>query len=158
VVFGAKVSLRFAVILCLLSSVAVWGLTVYSFKVVVGEVRVIGVGVGVYWDRNGDNSVSFLSWGRITVNPLRPEESKNITVYVRNKGSSPVVISLNASGWSPPGVERYIHLNWDYSGSALDVDESVRVTLFLSVDSEIWFESPRIQNYNFDVTISAVSP
>ena len=153
---AVRVTLGVALVLCVLCGIVVWGLTVYSLKVAVGEVKVIGVGVGVYWDSNCDNPVANLSWGKIVVNPLVPEASKNVTFYVRNEGSSPVVIRLNATSWSPSRVERYMRLSWDYDGRVLDVHETVRVRLLLSVDSGIWFESPRIQEYNFDIVISAV--
>lgn len=143
-------------VLCVVCGVVVWGLTVYSFKVAVGEVRIIGVGVGVYWDSNCDNPVESLSWGKIIVDPLGSEASKNVTFYVRNEGSSPVAIRLNATSWSPLGVERYMRLSWDYDGRVLGVDEMVRVRLVLSVDSGIWYEFPRIQEYSFDIIISAV--
>lgn len=154
---GVRVSLHLAVVLCVLSGIIVWGLTFYSFKVAVGEVRVIGIGVGVYWDSNCDNPVDSLSWGKIVINPLKPEASKNVTVYVKNEGNNLVVIQLNATGWSPSGVERYMRLSWDYDERVLGVDETVNVTLTLSVDSRIWFESPRIQDYSFDIIISASS-
>lgn len=153
---GVRVSLGVVVVLCVVCGVVVWGLTVYSFKVAVGEVRVIGVGVGVYWDSNCDNPVDSLSWGKIVINPLNSEVSKNVTFFVRNEGSSPVVVRLNASNWSPRGVEKYIRLAWDYDGLAFGVDETVKVVLVLTVDSGIWYESPRIQEYGFDIVVSAV--
>jgi len=153
--FGVKVSLAVVFVLFVLFGVVVWSLTLYSLKVAVGEVRVVGVGVGVYWDSNCDNRVDFLSWGKIVVNPLIGEVSKNVTVCVRNEGSAPIVVRLNASNWSPANVEKYVRLSWDYDGRVLDSDETVTVTLTLSVDSGIWFESPRIQDYSFEIIVSA---
>jgi len=153
---GVRVSLGVVFVLCVVCGFVVWGLTVYSFKFVVGEIRVISVGVGVYWDSNCDNPVESLSWGKIAIDPLGSEASKNVTFYVRNEGSGPVVIRLNATKWSPLGVERYMRLSWDYDGRVVSVDEMVRVRLILFVDSGIWFESPRIQQYSFDIIISAV--
>jgi len=154
---GVRVSLGVVFVLCVVCGVVVWGLTVYSFKVAVGKVRVIGVGVGVYWDSNCDNPVDSLSWGKIVVDPLKPDVAKNVTVCVRNEGTNPVVIRLKVSGWSPPDVERYISLSWDYDGHVLEVGDSAIVTLFLWVDSGIWFESPRIQEYSFGIVVLAVS-
>ena len=154
---AVRITLGVAVVLCVLCGIVVWGLTFYSLKVAVGEVRIIGVGVGVYWDRNCDNPVANLSWGKIVVNPLQPQVSKNVTVFVKNEGSNPVVIRLNVSDWFPTGIQGYMLLSWDYDGQVLGVDDAVKVTLVLSVDSRIWFESPRIQNYSFEITVSAVS-
>ena len=152
-----KVSLDMVIILCFLTGFIVWGLTVYSFKVgwLSGETKVWGVGVGVYWDRNCDNPVNSISWGKIVVDPLKPEASKNITVYIKNEGYYPIVIKLNTSSWSPPSAQKYIRLSWDYDGHVLNVDEKVKVTLTLSIDSKIWFESPIIKDYSFNIIISA---
>jgi len=152
---SVRVSLVVVVILCFLCGVVVWGLTVYSFKVAVGEMRIIGVGVGVYWDSNCDNLVDSLSWGTIVIDPLRHEVSKNVTVYVKNESNNPVVISLDISDWSPLGVEKYMRLSWDYDGRILDVDDSISIMLELSAGTQIWFESSRIQEYAFNIVIMA---
>jgi len=154
---AVRITLGVALVLCVLCGIVVWGLTVYSFKVAVGEVRVIGVGVVVYWDSNCDNPVSNLSWGRIVVNPLQPQVSKNVTLFVKNEGTNPVVARLNVSDWFPEGIQGYMGLSWDYNGRVLEADDSAKVTLVLSVDSRIWFESPRIQNFGFDIIIWADS-
>ena len=153
---GVRVSLGVVFVLCVLCGAVVWGLTAYSCKVAVGEVRVIGVGVGVYWDKNCDNPVDSLSWGRIVIDPLSVRSGKNVTVYFRNEGGEPIVVRLNVSNWSPANVEKYMRLSWDYSGHVLAVDDIVEVALILSVDSGVWYESPRIQEYSFDIIISAV--
>jgi len=154
---AVRITLGVALVLCVLCGIVVWGLTVYSFKVAVGEVRVIGVGVGVYWDSNCDNPVANLSWGKIVVNPLQPQVSKNVTVFVKNEGGNPAVVRLKVSDWFPPGIQGYMRLSWDYDERVLGIDDSVKVTLVLSVDSGIWFESPRIQDYGFDIVIWADS-
>ena len=144
-----------AIILCALSSIIVWGLTIYSFKVAIGEVKVIGVGVSVYWDRNCDNPVEYLSWGKIVVNPLKPWIEKNITLYVRNENDGPAIMELETSDWNPPRMEKYMRVDWDYDGKVLGAGEAAKVTIFLYINSSIWFESPRIEEFNFNMIVSA---
>ena len=153
-----RVPLYLALVFWVVSCIIVWSLTLYSIKVITGEVGVVGIGVGVYWDGNCDNPVNSLSWGKIVVNPLLLEVSKYLTVYVRNEGSIPAIIHLNVTEWSPFGIERYISLSWSCDGRVLGVNEAINVTLILSIDSEIWFEPSRIQDFSFNIIISASSP
>jgi len=150
-----KVSLHVAVVLCILTAIIVWSLTLYSFKVVIGEVRIKGIGVGVYWDENCDNPIDLINWGKIIVNPLKPYAYKNVTVYVRNEGSYPIFIKLNMLNLNPSSLEKYIHITWDYNGEVLNAKESVKVTLSLRINSNIWMELPRIDKFSFNLIVSA---
>jgi len=42
---------------------------------------------------------------------IEPGFSKNITIYVKNKGNTPLVISINTSDWQPPIAEKYINIS-----------------------------------------------
>jgi len=150
-----KVPLHLAFILCVLTAIIIWSLTTYSFKVAIGEVRVRGIGVGVYWDENCDNPVDAINWGKIIVNPLKPYVFKNVTVYVRNEGSSPVLIRMNMSNVHPSSLKKYMYIAWDYDGKVLGVKEPVKITLSLCINSSIWLELSRIEEFSFDLVISA---
>jgi len=154
---GVRVSLGVVLVLCVVCGVVIWALTDYSYKVAIGEVGVIGFGVGVYWDRNCYNPVHFISWGKIVISPLGPV-SRNVTVYVRNEGRNPVVVQLSVSSWSPPSVERHMWVSWDYDGRVLQSGEKAEVTLTVLVDPGIGLESPRIREFRFDITVSATYP
>jgi len=150
-----KVSLHVALIICILTAIIVWSLTLYSFKVTIGEIRIIGVGVGVYWDENCDNPVDLINWGKIVINPLKTETYKNLTVYVRNEGSHPIFLKLNMSDLRPQRLEKYIRITWDYDGEILNAEEPVKGTLSLHINSSIWFEFPRIEEFSFNLIITA---
>jgi hypothetical protein len=147
--------LGFVFVICILFGVIVWGLFDYSFKVSASKVRVIGVGVGIYWDGDCDNAIVSLSWGMVVVNTLRFSESKNIAVYVQNEGTEPITLFLNTSDWDPPFGSKYVNLSWDYDGRVLGSGEVMKVNLILSINSSIWFESVRVQDYSFIIIISA---
>jgi hypothetical protein len=135
----------------------VWGLTLYSFKVFEGSGRIIGIDVGVYWDSNCDNPIVSLSWGEVLVNPLMASESKNVTVFIQNKGTKPITLFLNTSSWDPPFLSKYINLGWDYDGHVLESMDVEKVNLILSIDSSIRFEFIWMQHYSFNIVISASS-
>ncbi len=92
------------------------------------------------------------------IDPWKPHASKNVTVYVRNEGDRTIVLLLNASDWDPSSAREYINLSWNYDGQVLRIEETIEVALVLSVNSTSWFETPRIQDYSFDIVISGVSP
>jgi hypothetical protein len=96
-----------------------------------------------------------LSWGRVIIDPFRVTESKNITVYIRNKGTKPITLFLNISDLDPPFFSQYISINWDYDGHVLGSGEVMKAIMILYIDSSIWFESVWIQNYRFNIIISA---
>jgi len=105
------------------------------------------VGVGVYWEAVCTNRVSSISWGTI-----EPGSKTNVTVYIRNEGTSSATLSLSTSNWSPASASAYISLGWDYSGKVLSPNEVVQVKLTLSISSSI----TGITNFSFDITISAI--
>jgi hypothetical protein len=109
-----------------------------------GTVRTIGV--GVYWDNECTESVPYIGWGT-----LDPGSKENVTVYIRNEGSSVSTISMNMSNWKPSNAWEYIALSWDYAGQQISPDKVIQVTLTLSISPQI----EGITNFSFDITITA---
>jgi hypothetical protein len=155
---AVKVPLHLAALFSLIFGLAVWGIFAYSFRASIGETKIIGIGVGVYWDANCDNRVTNLSWGEIVVNPLQPNVSKQLAAYVRNEKETDSVLSLSTSKWDPAFVENYISLGWDYEGQVLASGDTLQVTFILFVNSSLWFQTPRVQHYSFDIVVSSGSP
>jgi hypothetical protein len=110
-----------------------------------GKVKVIDV--GVYWDQNCTNAVTIINWGT-----LAPGSTKNITVFIRNEGNEVITLSLATENWEPQNASRFITLNWDYDGEALNSYEIIQVTLSLSVA----IATEGIENFSFDIVIGAV--
>jgi len=109
-----------------------------------GTVRTIGV--GVYRDNECTDPVPSIGWGT-----LEPGSSRDVTVYIRNEGSSVSTISMNTSNWNPLNAWEYIALSWDYAGQQINPDEVIQVTLTLSIHPHI----EGITNFSFDITITA---
>ena len=67
------------------------------------------VRVGVYSDVECTKEVDFLDWGY-----FQPGESKNFTVYVKNNGTVPMILSHNVQNWAPPSCRKlhYVQLGW----------------------------------------------
>jgi hypothetical protein len=110
-----------------------------------GQGTVKAVGVGVFWDSNCTNSVSFIDWGMV-----EPISMNNVTVYVKNEGNVAATISLTTENWNPPNASDYLTLSWNYDGRQLNPQEVVQVTLTLAV-------SPSVQgvgSFSFDIIIS----
>jgi hypothetical protein len=107
-----------------------------------GSVKAIGV--GVYWDENCTNEVSFIDWGVI-----EPGFSENVTVYIRNEGNSLTSLSMETTNWNPSNASQFITLNWDYNGQQINPNEVIKVTFTLSVSASI----EGITSFSFDLVI-----
>lgn len=82
------------------------------------------VNINVYWDITCTQEVTFIDWGI-----LSPGSDKNLLVYVKNTGESPILGSMNTSDWSPIEAENYISLSWDFGDKPL-MQGRVRPTTF----------------------------
>ncbi len=93
--FRQRVALKpLAVLLSLVAlTVLASGLTQSSVRIR-GQGTVKAVGVGVFWDNNCTNCVSFIDWGIV-----EPGSMNNVTVYVRNEGNVAASISLATENW-----------------------------------------------------------
>jgi hypothetical protein len=109
-----------------------------------GKVRTIDV--GVYWDPNCTSMVSTINWGTIT-----PGSTKNVTMFIRNEGNEVITLFLSTEKWEPQNASKFITLEWDYSGKALNPHEIIRVTLNLLVALNI----TGIESFSFDIIIGA---
>jgi hypothetical protein len=110
-----------------------------------GSGTVKAVGVGVFWDSNCTNPVSFIDWGMV-----EPGSMNNVTVYVRNEGNVAASISLATENWNPSNASDYLALSWNYDGRQLNSLEVVQVTLTLNVSSSV----QGIESFSFDIIIS----
>lgn len=102
-------------------------------------------GVGVYWDSNCSDSVSSIDWGT-----LSPGSLKSIVVYVRNEEEEQLYLILSPESWNPPEASNYMTLGWNYTGQRTNPNQTVRLTLTLSVSRNI----EGISNFSFDIVIT----
>jgi len=120
------------------------GFTQSSVRIV-GRGTVKAVGVGVFWNSNCTDPVSFIDWGLV-----EPGSMNNVTVYVRNEGNVAASISLATENWNPSNASDYLALSWDYDGRLLNPLEVAQVVLTLSVSLSVH----GIDSFSFDIIIS----
>jgi hypothetical protein len=120
------------------------GFTQSSVRIV-GRGAVKAVGVGVFWNSNCTNPVSFIDWGMV-----EPGSMNNVTVYMRNEGNVAASLSLATENWNPSNASDYLALSWNYDGRSLNPLEVAQVTLSLTVSQSV----RGIENFSFDIVIS----
>jgi len=111
----------------------------------VGIVVTFVMGVGVYWDISCNNQVTSIDWGVV-----QPGATKDVTVYIRNEGNAPEILSLATANWNPSLAASYMSVGWDYGGQVIEVGAAFQVRLSLSVSDGI----DGITNFSFDVVIT----
>jgi hypothetical protein len=109
--------------------------------------------VGVYWDRNCSNAVSFIDWGEI-----EPGSVTNVSLFVRNEGKAAARLFLSTDNWSPSNASEFMTLRWDYDNQMLappdeDSSDILLVALTLQVSPSI----RGIKSFSFDVIIGATA-
>jgi hypothetical protein len=106
-----------------------------------------GLGVGIYSDSGCTRTLTSIDWGM-----AGPGSTKNVTIYVRNEGNTPVTLSLSTANWNPSNAANYMSLSWNYNGQTIAANQVVQIILSLSISSSI----QGITAYSFDIVISAV--
>ena len=100
--------------------------------------------IGIYADSGCTTPLTGLPWGT-----LQPGGSQTYDVYIKNEGDTPLILSLQTSGWTPANAENYLDLSWNYNGAPIGADAVVHVTFTLTVDASI----EGITSFSFDVNI-----
>lgn len=102
------------------------------------------VGVGVYSDSSCTQKVTSLNW-----NTLAPGDTKTQTVYVKNEGTTGILLSMTVGNWTPPGAANYMSVTWNRQNSSLSVGSSVSATITLSVSQNV----TGVTDFAFEITI-----
>ena len=102
------------------------------------------VGVGVYSDSACTQKVTSIDW-----ETLAPGENKTKTVYVKNEGSTRILLSMSVGNWTPSGAANYMNVTWNCQGSSLNAGASLSAVFTLSVSQTI----TGITSFTFDITI-----
>ena len=101
-------------------------------------------GVEVYWDSSCTDQCTNISWGTLT-----PGSVKNVDVYVRNEDIEPIYLIMSTANWYPSEAPNHITFGWDYEGQRIDHNETLQITLTLSVDRSI----KGVSDFSFDILI-----
>ena len=109
--------------------------------------NIYAIGVEVFWDSQCTNKCETVDWGW-----LHPGESKNITLYLRNSGNTPVTLTLSTENWLPAEAADYISLTWDREGYYM-TEQTIACLFTLTVSDAI--QNTTIQSFSFDAVITA---
>ena len=109
---------------------------------VTGEVK--AVGVGIYWDSNCKEKVTFIDWGIVEPGSITYE-----MVYVQNEGNVNSAMYLLTENWSPPEAETFITLDWNYTDNLLEPNEIIGVDFILQITN-----ITDIASFSFDIVVT----
>ncbi len=102
---------------------------------------------GIYWDKDCFNETSSVNWGA-----LESGTTKSLTVYVRNEGTVPFILSKSLLNWDPSNATVDFTLTWDYTNQTLLPADIANLTLTLGVSPSAQTQGP----FSFDTEISAI--
>lgn len=105
---------------------------------------VITINLGVFEDQNLTIPTTSILWPTLT-----PGDNASHVLYVKNEGSTPVILHMNTSDWNPPEASTYLFLSWDREDQILHSGVVIKATLVLHVSPEI----QGIFNYGFAITL-----
>lgn len=109
--------------------------------------NVNAIGVGVYLEDMCVNEVTTIDWGY-----MEPGSSKNVTIYIKNEGNTPMTLNMTVGNWNPPTASTYMTLDWNREGSQVNAQSVQETTLTLSVASTII----EVYSFSFDITIIGI--
>ena len=138
-----KSGLIVAALLAIFSGLTVSGLLTTS-RTLTSYGSVKSINVEVYWDASCTEVVGSVDWST-----PEPGEAVNQTVYVKNSGSAPLIVSMTTSNWIPVEAASYITLTWDREGASIDPDQVLQALLTLSVSDTI----TGITDFSFSIVI-----
>ncbi len=144
-------SQRFSAIILLTIATMAVGAVFLTYGILFGsrtlnnQGNVNAIGVGVYWEEACMNNVTTIDWSY-----MEPGSSKNVEIYIKNEGNTPMMLNMTLGNWNPQVASAYITLNWDQESNQVNPQSVLRTVLTLSVASDI----SDVYNFSFDITIT----
>jgi hypothetical protein len=123
------------------------------------------VGLKAYWDPTLQNETTQINWGTIY-----PGSSKNTSLYLQSVSNVPTTLQLAVTNWTftnanntvvsgPADTTPYMNLTWNYNNETVASNQTVAITLMLTVDNSQSFLTylidSNIQQFSMDITIQA---
>ena len=100
--------------------------------------------IEMYWNQKCTTRVSSIEW-----DSLKPGASKTVTLFIKNKGKSPVTLSYYVANYNPSEVANWLTLNWDYTGQIITFKEVIQVVFELCASEN----AETIETFSFDIVI-----
>jgi hypothetical protein len=95
-----------------------------------GSIKTINV--EVYWDYECIQNATVIDW-----DILEPGDMVNKTVYIKNSGSSDLILSMSSTDWIPVEAENIFLFTWDMEGATVEAYGVVQAVLMLEVSESI---------------------
>jgi hypothetical protein len=107
---------------------------------------VTAVNVDIYTDSGCTQSLTSIGWGNVA-----PGSNNTQTIYIKNSGTVPELLSISTSAWSPANASSLLTLTWNLGTSkVLAASASTPAILALAVSS-----SPgSVTTFSFNITIT----
>jgi len=130
-------------------SITLYGATAYLVKTLTIQStgNVYAIELEAFWDNQCTNRCTAINWGW-----LHPGDTKTTTIYLRNTGNTPIILSLSTSDWSPAEASNYISVAWDREGYNM-TEQVIACNISLAVSQSI--ENTTIQSFSFNIIITA---
>jgi len=102
--------------------------------------------IEIYSNQACTTALTSITWGTIT-----PGSSSTLTLYVWNRGNTPVTLTKSVTDWNPTSLSNYLTLNWDYASQTVPANGTQKVTLTLNVPAN----TPTAGSFSFNTIITA---
>ncbi len=104
------------------------------------------VSITVYADSACTQTATSIDWGN-----LGAGATVSRTLYIKNTGNAPVMLSLSTNGWTPIRTQQYLTLSWNLDGRTLAINEQVQANLQVAASESV---DTGITNFGFNVVIT----
>ncbi len=94
--------------------------------------NIAAINVGIFSDYACTQNLESLDWGDIA-----PGESVNRIIYLKNTGTTQILLSMTASNWNPASANGPLTLTWNREGTLLDPGEVTSATLTLATVEDV---------------------
>jgi hypothetical protein len=108
-----------------------------------GSIR--AVGVGVYTDSACTNAAEHIDWGALT-----PGATRNFTLYVRNEGTTAVVLTMTTNNWTSTQASNYLKLTWNRQSQTLSHQVTTPAMLTLRVFENV----TGVDSFGFNIVVT----
>jgi hypothetical protein len=97
--------------------------------------------VEAYTDAGAHNKMEQIEWGE-----LEPGSIVNNTLYIKSVSNFEIVLTIKFTDWSPPEMEDYVTITWNYNGTRLSPNEVIPITLTATASSSTQFIDYLVEN------------
>lgn len=136
---AVKLSTRQVVVVLLVGVLAIAGTAGVTYAALSASGRfgshgkIVVIGVQAFDDAALTHEADFIEWGELSAGC-----TSTFTIWVKNNGTVPIILSMGAGDWVPLVAQQYVGYSWDYvTGAVLQKDAVIQVTITLTVNQYI---------------------